>query len=142
VNYDDRRLWEYFAKLDYYDKDYFSVEELKFLFETYPIFNAGVFTVESDREYLLEMTTRGYILEEHAKVLRKAMDYYELRSEESGEWRRELSEVFEADLARRRQIFESENVTSNEDASDEGYSSDVAEEEVDTDSESEMAEHQ
>jgi len=118
------------------------VEELKFLFETFSIFNEGEFTVESDREYLLQMTTRGCILEEHAKVLRKAMDYYELRSEELGEWRRELSEVFDADLARRRQIFESENVTSNEDASDEGYSSDLAEEEVDTDSESEMEEHQ
>ena len=122
----DERLKQYLDDREYYDKGYFSLEELKFFFASYsPIWfvlaSKSRSTVEDDR---IELLQDCIIWESHMKYLLKAMDYWELRHDEkSEEWRLEYAHLLEQKrLLVLQKRIETGGFSESGDLSDEGYS--------------------
>lgn len=127
----DEWLVEYLQSLDYHDKEYFILEEIKFFFAADSI-HASVppSTVENDRRDLLQKIGTYRILGSHAKCILKAMDFWELRYHVRGqEWFQELREASDEQFARRLQRIQRGKHGSTRDVSDDGYFSEECKDE-------------
>jgi len=99
------RLSEFIDGLTYDDKDYFDVEETRFLLKLNdwcsPISDEQL---EADRRAISrELRQQKKMLKSHAKILLKAVYFWKLRfKDKCAEWRRKFGDADDAFVARRR----------------------------------------
>jgi len=127
---------EFMNGLTYEGKDYFTIEESRFLVQLFawydPIKDKKL---EADLRELSGVTRHGsaVILQSHAKALVKAVNFWKMNfNDKRQEWTRKFIDAEEADLARRRAEIGSV-VRDTRNIRDEGYESDEDDRDSDDD---------
>lgn len=118
-------LSEFINSLTYDDKDYFTVEETRFMLQFIgfcePITDKQL---EADRKALSREARQGKnILKSHARILLKALEFWKLRyNDKYVEWEQKFRDADQAWITRR--MIENGFLDANGNPVDEGYGSD------------------